>query len=167
MKRLGIAVLALVLGFAGHALPDDAKKEAKAVAGWSTLTPLVGEWEAKFDDMTMKSTFELTGGGSALQETHDGCHGGKMSTIYHADKDHLVLTHYCSLGNQPRMKAKKVSESEIEFEFLDATNLENATDPHMHALTVRVKDAKHYSEEWTFRQGDKEQKKVFSFERKK
>ncbi|HZV01824.1 MAG TPA: hypothetical protein VFF73_34245 [Planctomycetota bacterium] len=170
MKKLGFAALVLVLGLAGHAFSDDPKpekKETRSVPGWTTLTGLVGEWEGKMGDMKMTTTFELTGGGTALLETHDGCHGGKMSTVYHADKDHLVLTHYCAAGNQPRMKATKVSEGEVVFDFLDVTNLEKPTDPHMRAVTIHVKDAKHYTEEWTFRQDGKDEKKVLSFERTK
>ena len=31
----------------------------------------------------------------------------EMITMYHPDGDGLALTHYCMLGNQPRMKASK------------------------------------------------------------
>ena len=33
-----------------------------------------------------------------------------MMTMYHADKTGLMLTHYCKLGNQPRMRADRPGE---------------------------------------------------------
>jgi len=172
MKRftVGFAALIVLLGVAGHAFSGDDvdKPSSKELPGWAKLTSLKGEWETKSEDgKATKVKFELTAGGSALLETQEVNPCGAMITIYHADKDHLILTHYCCMGNQPRMKLKSATDKEIAFEFLDATNLEKPSDPHMHGLVIRFKDDDHYSEEWTFRSGDKDQKHVFEFSRKK
>lgn len=36
-----------------------------------------------------------------------------------------MLTHYCSAGNQPRMRASSIGEdpTRIEFDFIDVTNV--------------------------------------------
>jgi hypothetical protein len=173
MKRLIPIALITVLALAGRASSNDETKdkegcqkpEARPVPGWSKLAALAGEWRTKGGETRV--TFQLTGGGTALLETHAAKCCGEMVTLYHADLDHLVLTHYCSIGNQPRMKAERVGENEIEFRFLDATNLAKPADPHMHALRIRFVDDKHYTEEWTFLAGAEETKKVFEFERVK
>ena len=168
MKRtLGVLAFALVVGLAGHAYSDDTKAAAKDLPGWSKLASLVGEWDSKTEDgKAVHVKFELVAGGSVLLEAMEGC-CGSMVTMYHGDKDHVILTHYCCAGNQPRMKLVKATEKELEFEFLDCTNLEKPGDPHMHGLVVRFKDEKHYTEEWTFRAGEKSEKKVLEYERKK
>ena len=55
-----------------------------------------------------------------------------MTTMYHADKGEFMLTHYCALGNQPRMHAAmpKGDAKTLPFNFVDATNLATRTDAH-------------------------------------
>jgi hypothetical protein len=55
------------------------------------------------------------------------------------------LTHYCVLGNQPRMKANaKSPTNEIVFEFAGGGNLDPSKDKHMHAMTLSIDDDDHY-----------------------
>ena len=93
-----------------------------------------------------------------------------MVTMYHLDGDRLMMTHYCSLGNQPRMRAKKMAKDDktLSFAFVDATNLTSPKDSHMHNLVFAFKDDDHFAQEWTmWKEGKTEHIATFEFERAK
>jgi hypothetical protein len=92
-----------------------------------------------------------------------------MATIYHLDGDKLVMTHYCSIGNQPRMLAQ-VPAGEIKnlsFTFVDATNLAKPSDGHMRYLTLTFQDKDHLTQVWTWRQDGKDMPATFNLVRNK
>jgi hypothetical protein len=79
-----------------------------------------------------------------------------------------VLTHYCSAGNQPRMRAAQAANSAVlSFTYVDATNLASPQDGHMHSLKISFADADHFTEEWTFHAGGKELNNPIHYERVK
>ena len=54
------------------------------------------------------------------------------------------MTHYCVIGNQPRMKADpNSSESQIVFQFAGGGNLDPKKDKHMHEVTLTFIDDDH------------------------
>jgi hypothetical protein len=75
----------------------------------------------------------------------------EMLTVYHPDGDRLMLTHYCSLHNQPRMRSRTPhqEENKIAFDFLDVNNLSEPGAGHMHKLVVTFEDKDHLTQEWT------------------
>lgn len=72
-----------------------------------------------------------------------------MVTTYYVDGDDLMMTHYCWLKNQPRMRASMPSEhvKRLAFSFVDATNLSNPAQPHMHGVAFTFQDADHMTQE--------------------
>jgi hypothetical protein len=67
-----------------------------------------------------------------------------MVSVYALDGGDLVMTHYCVLGNQPRMKADRDSSADqIHFQFAGGSNLDPAKDKHMHEATLTIIDADH------------------------
>jgi hypothetical protein len=64
----------------------------------------------------------------------------EMLSVYHLDRDRLLMTHYCALGNQPRMKLnpRKSTATELAFDFDGGTNLNPHRDAHMHSLTLTL-----------------------------
>jgi len=48
---------------------------------------------------------------------------------------------------------------------LDATNLKNPSDPHMHKVVFTFQDNDHYTQTWMFSKDGTEMLKVFKFER--
>jgi hypothetical protein len=67
-----------------------------------------------------------------------------MVSMYAVDGSDLVMTHYCILGNQPRMKvSSKSSGNKLVFEFAGGTNLDPKKDKHMHGATLTFVDADH------------------------
>ena len=64
----------------------------------------------------------------------------EMLSVYHMDKGNLVMSHYCALGNQPRMKLnpKKSTPQELVFDFAGGTNFNPRRDQHMHSLWIKL-----------------------------
>lgn len=145
-----VAVLVLVIvgapAFAGEETGTDGS--APDLGG---LEKLVGTWKAPAYGTTARSTYTLTAGGSALVETLEMGDESPMVTVYHRDGEELMLTHYCSLRNQPRMRAKAGGEV-VDFRFVDATNLASDQAPHMHGVKIEWVDADHFTQEWTTHQ---------------
>lgn len=132
-----LAVLCLAAG----PLAQDDRSPIKPTL--ETLKALEGEWilldpEGNPTDQ-VGLAYRVTSGGSAVLETIFPGTEHEMMTVYHMDGDDLVLTHYCHMGNQPRMKASEGStESKILWEFVDATNLPSPDAPHMHDGTLEI-----------------------------
>jgi hypothetical protein len=93
----------------------------------------------------------------------------EMVTMYHPDGDHLMMTHYCSAHNQPRMRSQAVTagSKNITFDLVDVTNLSSPDAGHMKKLVVTFADKDHFTQEWTWTQKGKEKTEVIHFERLK
>src|SRR5207245_777336 len=103
---LSLIVAALGLVSVGTALAADTKKPANASLAFEKLKGLVGQWEATTQKGTVTSSYELVANGTVLVERFKMKDEGEMETVYHLDGNHLVLTHYCTAGNQPHMQAE-------------------------------------------------------------
>lgn len=164
----------LVLGAA--ALAASASLSAVAADGasvnekrFANLKALTGDWTmAGGDGLTMVS-YRVVGAGSAVVETIMPGMDHEMVTVYTLDKGELVLTHYCSAGNQPHMKADKGGDAaSIAFKFDGGGNMADDKVGHMHNLDMAFVDADHVKASWHFRDGGKETEvKVFDLVRKK
>lgn len=80
-----------------------------------------------------------------------------------------MLSHYCSAGNQPRMRAE-VPAGEIkslDFKFVDATNLKKATDGHINHMTIKFQDKDHVTVIWNWRENGQDSPLTINLERKK
>ena len=139
----------------------------------TSLTPLkflVGEWKGvDSEGKPHMISYALSSGGTSLTETLTPPDSPPMTTMYYSDGEHLMLTHYCSLNNQPRMRTGKVKDGDktVTFSFVDATNLKNLTDVHMRQLSIEVKDHDHFTQSWILSKAGKDVPKVFAFERVK
>jgi hypothetical protein len=132
-------VLALAIGFATTVSAADKQAEALSPqAAFDKLKALSGEWVGKIDDREkgdpVKVSYKTTSGGTVVAETLFVGTDHEMVTMYFLDKGKLVLVHYCSGGNQPRMKMTEASTAgELVFDFDGGTNLDPAKDMHMHS----------------------------------
>jgi hypothetical protein len=112
------------------------------------MKKLVGTWvvadqDGKPTDKVV-SVIKLTAGGSAIHETLFPGQEMEMVSVYTADGPDLAMTHYCLLGNQPRMKASAKSPAkQLVFQFAGGGNLDPTKDKHMHAATLTIVDADH------------------------
>ena len=155
------------VGFAGESMPG---VKARPNAGFEKLKPLVGNWQGKSSEgKPVSITYALVSDGSALVEKMGAGSEHEMVTVYHPDGDRLMMTHYCSLHNQPRMRADAAATDgrKLLFDFVDVTNLSSPDAMHMHKLVVDLEDKDHFVQEWTWKSGEKEGTVVFRMERTK
>jgi hypothetical protein len=163
MKTLRMAVrILMMLSTVAVLAQTDAHKS------FDQLKSLTGSWEGKNSmGEPVQVSFRLTSGGSALMSEITG-HGEDMISMIHFDgANRLLLTHYCAVGNQPRMLANASPDGKtITFNFLDATNLDSPQSGHMDHVVIAMLDPNHHTEEWTFTDHGKEIKEVFDLTRK-
>ncbi len=156
----------------GASLVLAAAPPGKGSPDFEKMKSLAGVWQGKDKEgKPIQISYKVISGGTAVMENLEmKGHAEAMVTIYHMDGDHLMMTHYCTMGNQPRMKAEKASSADnaITFSFVDATNLASPDDPHMHGLVITFNDKDHFTQEWTLRANGKDTAPdLFSFVRSK
>src|SRR5438445_5547482 len=99
----------MLVGFGAATRGDEKPAKAATHAGFERLKKMAGTWvEADKDGKPtdkVVSVVKVTAAGSTVQETLFPGTQMEMMSVYHMDKSDLVMTHYCMLGNQPRMKA--------------------------------------------------------------
>ena len=143
---------------------------AAGAAGLDKFKSLVGDWEATTPDgKTYTGNYAVTAEGSCVMETLHSADHGDMVTMYRMDGPRITMDHYCSMGNQPRMRATPSTDASVaNFAFVSATNLATPDAPHMHNLKVHFVDEDHFTQEWTMHMGKgKDQPVKFEFARKK
>jgi hypothetical protein len=157
--KIRIVVLALLAGVTASVFAASPSAPAtNATAAFEKLKGLVGSWQGESNMGKTEITYELTAGGKVLLErmTDEAKHD-TMLTTYYLDGDHLSLTHYCLLGNEPHMVARKIDleSGEIIFDFAGAGNLASRDAQHMHTATIRLLDADHFTGLWTMFENNK------------
>ncbi len=162
VRALG-ALLALTACATVYAADDQAS--ATPQQAFEQLKSLQGDWLSP-DGVTV--SVRTTGGGSAVTETLFPGTPDEMMSVYHMDGANLVLTHYCSGGNQPRMMLEDTKGGRLTFGYAGGSNIGAATS-HIHQGWIAVKDADHYDAEWTSFSGGKPDgdSRMFRMTRKK
>lgn len=143
-RLLAGGLLLLFLG-TGATADDTPTKVSATHPGFERLKKLAGTWVATDNDGKptdqVVSVFKITAAGSVVTETLFPGQPHEMVSVYHLDNGELVMTHYCALGNQPRMKADpKSPPNQLRFLFAGGTNFDPAKDLHMHEGTLTFID---------------------------
>jgi hypothetical protein len=162
MKSRFISIVSLVVLAASVAFAASAANQS-----FEQLKSLDGSWEGKgSNDEPVQVSYRVTSNGSALMSEIKGKED--MISMFNLDGERLLMTHYCSMGNQPRMVASPSPDGKtITFHFLDVSNLAAPDAGHMDRLIISMADANHHTEEWVFSDHGKEMKEVFDLWRKK
>jgi hypothetical protein len=159
---MAVAALAVLISTAAFAQSDAQKS-------FTQLKSLSGTWQGKNNQgMPLEVTFRDTADGSALMSEISGHGPENMISMIHLDgPNRLMITHYCSAGNQPRMQATASPDGKtFTFDFVDATNLATPDAGHMQRVVFTIVDADHHTEEWTFIDHGKQMKELFDLRRK-
>ena len=148
-----VVLLAGATAFAGVPTPSGASGRTSP-PGLDRLKALAGEWVAAEDDEMAKkgdlvARYAVTAHGSAVVETVFPGTPHEMVTVYHADGQDLVLTHFCTEGNQPRMRARDTGAERFDFAYDGGTNIDPLHDRHMHSATLVLVGADEIRSEWT------------------
>lgn len=171
-KRLCIALAltgAMLLVPAALAGPGHDHGEAPSMV--DALKTLEGTWvlvdESGNPTDEVVSVFKVTAGGSAVIETMFPGTDHEMVTVYHEDRGELVLTHYCMLGNQPRLRAAASRDDKtIVFECAGGMNMSSENDHHMHHAVLSFLGPDRLKAEWTsHKDGKEDHGKVFDLAR--
>lgn len=167
MKSLHFAVSLL---FVAASLIAVGSAQTDAQKAFSALKSMPGNWEGTASSgHPVQVTFKVVSGGSAVMSEILGDHGpDPMISMFNLDgANKLLLTHYCSIGNQPRMRATVSPDGKIfTFNFVDATNLDNPDSGHMQKMVLTLLDDNHHTEDWTFVDHGNERKEFFDLRRK-
>jgi hypothetical protein len=157
------------LGSSAERAATTGRAMAASEAVFARLGSLVGEWEGTQQGVVVTLTYTLTANGTALMEEMRPAGAPVMITMYSVDGDRLLATHYCSAGNQPQMATAGIASEDtgaLEFSLLRVTGMKTPGDWHNTGLVVRLEDADHLTQRWSYFDHGKTGTNVFRYTRK-
>ncbi len=167
-------MLTATLVIAAAAIAGDEAPPAFDATGTALepMTKLVGYWTTPDNDNDGKPDatvkYFTTSNGSAVVEMLFPGTDHEMVTMYNLDDGELVMTHYCALGNQPRLVGEETSPGVIEFTLRDGMNMDPETDMYMGGMTLTMHDADHMTQAWrSFKGRESQGQMMFEFRRQK
>jgi hypothetical protein len=169
MIRLLFVMMALFL-----CSVKSAPGQADAAGALARFRALAGEWQGTFewtgartDKGAMNATYYVTGNNSAVVENLTTGGTPSMTSVYHLDGADLRMTHYCGVGNQPRLKADRIDTAKgtVNFSFVDATNLSSPDAAHVHGLEMHFVDDDHLKLTFLFRSRGKDSREHIELSR--
>lgn len=168
---LAAVVLALAVPVATPAAAQGAGFEPRAA--FEKLKGLAGTWEGEAGHgqpgQAATVVYRVASGGSVVEETLFPGTPHEMISMYHLADGALVMTHYCSMANQPRMRldAKASTADRLVFAFDGGTSFDPAKDAHVHSGVLEWRGEALHAD-WAVWQGGKEAgHNVFALRRKK
>ena len=118
------------------------------------IRSLEGVWSFHTPADSGRVTYEVVSNGSAvLERVVTGEHGAAgMVSVIHLEGGRLVLQHYCSAANQPRLVATHFDSDEIVFE-LDRLGNGTTVDGHIAGAVFAFPAGRTFESRWTWRHG--------------
>lgn len=165
-----LVLLLLCLTLSVFAAAQEMHPPARSTPAFDQLKSLAGEWEGTNTHGSKVSlTYQVVSNGSVVMERLKGANEPEMITMYSLDGDHIVVTHYCSVGNQPTMQtpAATAATGKYDFSFVRLSGAQTPDEGHMVALSVTVPDRDHLTQVWTFQDHGKSMVETFTYTRKK
>ena len=128
-----------------------------AHTAFTRLRGLVGSWEGKTAaGRVLKVSYRLAANDTVLVETWTLAPQRETLTLYHMDNESLVATHYCSLGNQPRLEFRAPGNpGRFIFEFVAATNLPTTETAHQDRFEIELFDEGSFARSETYLENGK------------
>ena len=141
MRRIPpLLMVALIVALPALAA-DQGAQTYDALSALEALKALEGDWVGTSASGGTQSAvrYEVIAGGNTVVKTYAMGKANEMLTIYHMDGDELLLTHYCALNNQPKMRFETSdTPGEIRFAFAGGTNFDPEVDAHAHEGWTRI-----------------------------
>lgn len=137
---------------------------ASARVAFHRLKSLAGTWEGPSADASTGAVFmpaarfeyHVTGGGSAVVEWANVGTPEEMLSVFFLDGDRLVLQHYCSAANQPRLELISAGEDGLFFDFVGGDNLDPSVDGHIHSVRFTFQPDGRLGSLWSWYEGGEE-----------
>ena len=147
---------------AAATVPALAAPSAEAQTAFALIKSLSGRWQGPVLDpltqrtVTMEASLHVTSRGNAVAhdmkaagDADDPSKNDHPLTMMYIDGANLLLTHYCDVGNRPRMTAHVSPDGkQVDFDFLDVSG--PTTHGHMQHVRFSFVDSTHHTEEWTW-----------------
>jgi hypothetical protein len=167
-RAAAAAMMILVAALGAQAGEHDHAAKASAPAAFERLKGLAGTWDAammKTDGEATEVQYRVTGNGTALMETMFAGTPHEMITMYTVDGDSILASHYCSGGNQPRLRMNpaRSDANTLVFEFEAITG--TTGDHYINGVTFRFSGDGRAVEEWSSK-GQSEHMRLYLRERK-
>ena len=175
MNILRIALFALIgIGITAPAWAEEPHhKPYIGSKAFQRMTQMVGHWQVTMDmgkgPQTMKASYKLTSGGSALVETLFEGTPMEMVNIYHDNsKGTLHMIHFCAGHNQPVMSLVRAQDKTLSFDLTQDADIDAAHEGHMHSLLVSFDNSDHVTQQWLdFKNGKKDHITQIKYQRVK
>ena len=92
---------------------------AEKSSGFLQMQNILGKWEGTLirsaqEDIPISLEYKLISDGSAIVE-HSNEDGTEMMTAFADQNGELLATHYCALGNQPKLTVSKSTDTSVSF----------------------------------------------------
>jgi len=170
MLRLRILSTLLVCAFAvTFTVSQEMHPAARTTPAFDQIKSLVGHWEgATPDGKKGNASYELISNGSVVMERLSAANEPEMVTMYSLEGDRILVTHYCSAGNQPTMQTAPfpAANGKLDFTFLRLAGAKSPDEGHMVSLSVSMPDKNHLNQVWTFDDHGKTMTENLNFTRK-
>ncbi len=143
---------------------------APSTPAFDQLKSLAGNWEGKKSaDHSVTLTYEVVSNGSVVMERLKPTNESEMVTMYSLDGGRIVVTHYCSMGNQPTMQTAPLTAAsgKLDFHFVRVAGTKTPDEGHMTDLSLSLPDKDHLTQIWTFQEKGKSSSETFNFTRTK
>ncbi|MFL0356142.1 hypothetical protein ACI5KX_06640 [Erythrobacter sp. GH1-10] len=127
-----LLVFAATASHAETGSTSDAETQFAQILSWE------GRWSVA-ETEALEIVFEPTARGHTVVERWETAAGLHSMTVYHLDGDHVVATHYCPQGNQPRLESLPATPDRIAFAFRDVTGFDEG-ESHAHSLAFDLRE---------------------------
>jgi hypothetical protein len=155
-------IVAILFLSSSSAWAGEGHPPVKSNPVFDSIKSLQGTWKGKSnmkgEEQDVQVKYKVTSAGSAVEETLFPGTPHEMVSVYFLAGDDIMMTHYCAVGNQPRMKLTSSKGQKLVFEKVDVTGMKSENDMYMGALTLNIKGKNKLDAEWvSFENGQKKE----------
>ena len=152
LLSIGMLVAMATPLWAGEGAVQSEKKVASEE--FAKIQSLAGRWEGMSKSsheapQVVSAEYRVTSGGSAVVEALFAGTPHEMVSVYHDEGGKPIMTHYCMLGNQPKLELIDATPNSLKFEMTSDSHIALKNEMHMHSLIIEWKSPDEILQTWT------------------